>query len=92
MNSLETDHCIVLTRAAKSKEDAYWASQGDGQMSKAQKKKQEQEAKRREAAQKKEEARKLLAAEEASIDKPKKPQKASVAQKVSSSRHCVLLL
>jgi len=32
-------------KAAKSKEDAYWASQGDGQVSKAQKKKQEQEAK-----------------------------------------------
>lgn len=73
-------------KAAKSKEDAYWASQGDGQVSKAQKKKQEQEAKRREAAQKKEEARKQLAAEEAQLSKPKKPQKASVAQKVTRAQ------
>mmetsp|Transcript_7294 Transcript_7294/g.26439 ORF Transcript_7294/g.26439 Transcript_7294/m.26439 type:complete len:236 (+) Transcript_7294:260-967(+) len=70
-------------KAAKAKEDAYWASQGDGQVSKAQRKKQEQETKRREAQQKKDEARKLLAAEEASMSKPKKPQKASVSQKVT---------
>lgn len=73
-------------KVAKDKEDAYWASQGDGEVSKGKKKKQEQEAKRREAAAKKEEARKLLAAEEAALAKPKKPQKASVVQKVTRAQ------
>ena len=70
-------------KAAKAKDDAYWESQGDGQVSKAQKRKQEQEAKKREAARKKDEARRLLAEEETKLAKPKKPQKASVAQKVT---------
>ncbi|QDZ20562.1 coiled-coil domain-containing protein [Chloropicon primus] len=70
-------------KAAKAKDDAYWEAQGDGQVSKAQKRKQEQEAKKREAARKKDEARRLVAEEDAKLAKPKKPQKASVAQKVT---------
>ena len=75
--------CERPCRKEKQKEDTYWASQGEGQKSKAQKKRDEAAARKREASDRKAEAKKLALEEDAQMVATKPPKKAAASPKVT---------